>query len=712
MKFRNLSARNIVLRDSPGTIYVIPAYGEQDINSSLWADIEFRRSMRLRIRDIVVSDDVATALPTVINAANAASTPLVLAGAAGQTGDLQQWKNSVGTVLAKINNIGEITVPKINLTASSPSTEPITITALSGQTAALQSWRDQANAALVQITAAGRVQLGADVELWRSSTNVLTTSDRLLIQSNEVPAFSVRATADTQDKISIRPDSGGIWWGSGSGAVDTVLSRAAAGVLETAGSFRSGDGIIVSQNTASPTTAILGIRFGSGLDTNIYRSAADTLRTDDSFVVGTNLTVTGTTTLTGIPTGPTAAPGTNTTQLATTAFVTEAVSAISGGSGGIAFLGNTQTFTAVNTFEAALATTVAIQARVAADTTPRFAALAGGTLEWGPGNAARDTNLYRSAANRLKTDDEFEVGAQLRLTALGLRFNDGTTLTTAPTLSSHGSTHHPQTGTDRFAMSLSTAIASRPAATAVVDGTMHYASDEGILYRSNATSWSKIATKDYADLDGLPPTDGSAATASLRTLGTGSTQAAAGNDNRFTPPGVVVPYAGASAPTGWLLCDGSAVSRTTYAALFSAIGTQYGVGDGSTTFNLPDIRGRVPVGLGPHADVDTLGENDGTTSTSRTPRHKTSVTTNPTYSGNTSSSGDHSHGGFEAPSSTPGTGGTGLAGGDRGAVTTTTANGNHSHSFSGSVTGGQYGPQTNTPTDTPAYIVLNYIIRT
>ena len=64
------------------------------------------------------------------------------------------------------------------------------------------------------------------------------------------------------------------------------------------------------------------------------------------------------------------------------------------------------------------------------------------------------------------------------------------------------------------------------------------------------------------------------------------------------PVGGMIPYAGASAPTGWLLCDGSAVSRTTYHALFQAIGTSWGAGNGSTTFNLPDARGAAPVGVG------------------------------------------------------------------------------------------------------------------
>lgn len=67
------------------------------------------------------------------------------------------------------------------------------------------------------------------------------------------------------------------------------------------------------------------------------------------------------------------------------------------------------------------------------------------------------------------------------------------------------------------------------------------------------------------------------------------------------PEGSVIPYAGSAAPSGWLLCFGQAVSRTTYAALFAAIGTVYGTGDGSTTFNLPDMRGRIAAG------VDNMG---------------------------------------------------------------------------------------------------------
>ena len=62
--------------------------------------------------------------------------------------------------------------------------------------------------------------------------------------------------------------------------------------------------------------------------------------------------------------------------------------------------------------------------------------------------------------------------------------------------------------------------------------------------------------------------------------------------NNIAPAGSVMIWAGTTVPTGYLLCDGSAVSRTTYSDLFSAIGTTYGVGDGSSTFNLPNFQGR------------------------------------------------------------------------------------------------------------------------
>jgi microcystin-dependent protein len=86
--------------------------------------------------------------------------------------------------------------------------------------------------------------------------------------------------------------------------------------------------------------------------------------------------------------------------------------------------------------------------------------------------------------------------------------------------------------------------------------------------------------------------------------------------------GRIEAYAGATAPTGYLLCDGTAVSRTTYAALFAVTSTTYGVGDGSTTFNVPDLRGRVPVGVGTNASVNARALSDGVAVANRRPQHQ------------------------------------------------------------------------------------------
>ncbi len=89
------------------------------------------------------------------------------------------------------------------------------------------------------------------------------------------------------------------------------------------------------------------------------------------------------------------------------------------------------------------------------------------------------------------------------------------------------------------------------------------------------------------------------------TLPTSGTLATITQAEAYAPPaGCINPYAGSSAPSGWLLCYGQAVSRATYAVLFAVIGTTYGVGDGSTTFNLPDLRGRTVAG------VDNMGGSD------------------------------------------------------------------------------------------------------
>jgi len=97
---------------------------------------------------------------------------------------------------------------------------------------------------------------------------------------------------------------------------------------------------------------------------------------------------------------------------------------------------------------------------------------------------------------------------------------------------------------------------------------------------------------------GLVPAPAAGDTAAARFLSASGTFAAA------VPVGSVTMYAANTAPTGWLECSGAAVSRTTYAGLFAAIGTVFGTGDGSTTFNLPDMRGEFARGWDNGRGVD------------------------------------------------------------------------------------------------------------
>jgi len=109
------------------------------------------------------------------------------------------------------------------------------------------------------------------------------------------------------------------------------------------------------------------------------------------------------------------------------------------------------------------------------------------------------------------------------------------------------------------------------------------------------------------------------------------------------PAGAILPYAGATAPDGYLVCDGSAVSRTTYADLFAAIGTSYGVGNGSSTFNLPDLRGRTVIGVGQGSGLanrtlaQTGGEESHVLSVAEMPNHRHAIGADSGGSGNDSS---------------------------------------------------------------------------
>jgi microcystin-dependent protein len=108
--------------------------------------------------------------------------------------------------------------------------------------------------------------------------------------------------------------------------------------------------------------------------------------------------------------------------------------------------------------------------------------------------------------------------------------------------------------------------------------------DDGTEATSNEISWQKHLDKIGGPLK-----------TAIETTQTNVTTAIAALE-ALLPAGIIWPYGGTSAPAGFLLCYGQAIDRTTYGDLFTAIGTTYGSGDGSTTFNVPDLRGRVIAG--------------------------------------------------------------------------------------------------------------------
>jgi len=124
-----------------------------------------------------------------------------------------------------------------------------------------------------------------------------------------------------------------------------------------------------------------------------------------------------------------------------------------------------------------------------------------------------------------------------------------------------------------------------------------------IIGDSTATSSYKLDVRGTANLASVtvngaftfPTVDGTEDYV-MSTDGSGALSWVAGGE--AIPVGIVIPYGAGTAPTGWLLCNDAAVDRTTYADLFTIIGTQFGAGNGSTTFNLPDMGDRMPMGKG------------------------------------------------------------------------------------------------------------------
>lgn len=158
-----------------------------------------------------------------------------------------------------------------------------------------------------------------------------------------------------------------------------------------------------------------------------------------------------------------------------------------------------------------------------------------------------------------------------------------------------------------------------------------------------------------------------------------------------TPVGTIAAYAGTSAtlPTGWLLCDGAAVSRTTYALLFSRLSTTYGAGNGTTTFNLPNLANRFPLGSGTRSRNVTGGAETVTLTTSQIPAH------------DHGSAGGHTHTVDSGAGDTTVASGSGASVGSN-ATATTSSSGSHTHSSVGSGSSHE---------NMPPFVVVHYIIR-
>ena len=149
------------------------------------------------------------------------------------------------------------------------------------------------------------------------------------------------------------------------------------------------------------------------------------------------------------------------------------------------------------------------------------------------------------------------------------------------------------------------------------------------------------------------------------------------------PPGIIMIWPADTPPAGWLLCDGRAVSRTEYASLFETIGTSYGFGNSSTTFNLPDLRGRFPLGQddmgGSSADRATNAQADLLNGSAGEENHTLTIAEMPAH---THSANFRYNGRYASTGSVMGHGGA-----------------------TGSAGGGQ------AHNNMPPYITLNYIIK-
>jgi len=295
------------------------------------------------------------------------------------------------------------------------------------------------------INAVDAIIMGGDTNLYRGAANTLQTDDDLYVRANTTLGDACTDTTTINGTLNINCSTvaNGIKFSNGSGTYDTNLYRSAADTLKTDDSFevgsstRLGDAntdqtVIRGITKIADSSSTNGILFGSGdanYDVNLYRKSADVLKTDDAFEVGGGMSISGDFSVAGNTTlGDTCADTTTINGNLVINCTTEANGIrFSNGAGGtdtVLFRGAADTLRTNDAFVAGTTLNVLGNTTLGDANTDQTVirgitkiadSSAGNGILFGSGDANYDTNLYRSAANELTTDDNFKVAGNTTL---------------------------------------------------------------------------------------------------------------------------------------------------------------------------------------------------------------------------------------------------------------------------------------------------------